>query len=243
MQEESGVYANFINSPEELLKNIRKGKWNEVIKDIRSLKIRRNVLMDLYEQILLELFELTEYELAKNILKGPMVDLALNDEFKARFEILIGIATHKNFNPETFFSKKSKQEIRDTLAISVKDELEIVKPGRLLHVIHQGLLAIQKQEKSLNKTEHMKRYDIFEDRFFEFRDLNDQIPKEIAKVIRMPGNSRLETAIFSDNGQFLITGTSDGYIEVWDPYTYKHSPEIAYQLDEIFMMHDKVVTS
>lgn len=61
--------------------------------------------------------ELEEYELAKNIMKGPMVDLCFNDEFKTRFEVLIQIATHKNFNPETFYSvKESKQDKRDQLA-------------------------------------------------------------------------------------------------------------------------------
>ena len=53
----------------------------------------------------------------------------------------------------------------------------------------------------------------------------------------------METAIFSPNGQYLVTGTTDGYIEVWDPYTYEHSADIIYQQDEIFMMHDKLITA
>jgi WD40 repeat-containing protein SMU1 len=58
----------------------------------------------------------------------------------------------------------------------------------------------------------------------------------------MPQNCKVETACFSPNGQFLVTGTTDGYIEVWDPFSFKHSSDIPYQKDEIFMMHDKVIT-
>jgi WD40 repeat-containing protein SMU1 len=52
----------------------------------------------------------------------------------------------------------------------------------------------------------------------------------------MPQNCKVETACFSPNGQFLVTGTTDGYIEVWDPFSFKHSSDIPYQKDEIFMM-------
>jgi WD40 repeat-containing protein SMU1 len=35
LQEESGVHSNFINSPEDMLANIRAGNWNFVIKALR----------------------------------------------------------------------------------------------------------------------------------------------------------------------------------------------------------------
>jgi len=88
-----------------------------------------------------------------------------------------------------------------------------------------------------------KEYKIFDDKFLPLKDLNDEIPKDIAKVLKMPDNCKVETACFSPDGQYLVTGTTDGYIEVWDPFAYKHSSDIVYQQDDIFMMHDKLITA
>lgn len=68
--------------------------------------------------------------------------------------------------------------MRDELALAIQGDLEIVKPARLLHLIHQGLLAIDRKEKK-SSAAGQQTYDIFSNRFLPFQDLQDEIPKGI----------------------------------------------------------------
>lgn len=38
----------------------------------------------------------------------------------------------------------------------------------------------------------------------------------------------IESALFSHDGNYLITGSIDGIIEVWDPYSYKVRTDLDY---------------
>jgi WD40 repeat-containing protein SMU1 len=73
------------------------------------------------------------------------------------------------------------------------------------------------------------------------RDEVELYPTRLAISIPFGKTSHPETAVFTPDGASLITGSVDGFVEVWDVATGKLRKDLPYQADEQFMMHEKPV--
>uniref|UniRef100_A0A0A9XGI3 WD40 repeat-containing protein SMU1 n=1 Tax=Lygus hesperus TaxID=30085 RepID=A0A0A9XGI3_LYGHE len=71
----------------------------------------------------------------------------------------------------------------------------------------------------------------------------DSWPNKLSKIIRIGEGAKAESCMFSVDGKYMMTGSSDGFIEIWDPETTQLAMDIPYQQREQFLMHNDPVVS
>lgn len=193
-------------------------------------------MIELHRQILYELLEARENDTAKELLRSSTYLSILSTEFPDEYLKLEHMCSKLHFDPKNVYDpgitkEKRRQEIADMLS----SEIIIVPPSRLLTIIGQAL-RFQQSHGILPPGEAI---DIFRgSKRAAVADVEEKIPRKQAGVIRFNPESHPETVSFSPDGQSLLTGSIDGFLEVWDVDTCKLRKDLEYQTKDEFMLHE-----
>ena len=214
LQKESGVTMNCVSNVQHFEADIVSGRWDSVIKEVATLSLPDRKSMDLFEHICHEMVEYRDFDAARSILKyaGPMQ--IMKKEQPERFMNLVTLVRNDRTG---LYAHGTKEKVRARLAEELADEVSVVTKGRLQVLLNNAL----KFEQLQGRLKPGAKYDLFRGGHIRKKKGPEMYPRRRGGEISFPQKSHPETCAFSPDGQYIVTGSADGFIEVWDYETCK----------------------
>jgi WD40 repeat-containing protein SMU1 len=258
LEQESGVKLNTVESIQTFRGDIKNGRWDLVLPVIDKLDIQSETLLDLYEQIIYDLIINDDRDVAKiflmKISREASRELRIN--YNENFKNLENLINDNRLQIGEFYLGTNKEKRRQVLADKICKELKESVPGQLQKILSEGVYELIKRHPDTE-------YDILTGRFEDEKKESNQHEiksilvikdsdkigssyiKNLFKQISFGEKYFIEVAKFSPCGEYLATGSTDGFIEIWDPKTASLKSSLSYQFEnsDLEMIHKQSVIS
>eukprot|EP00927_Polykrikos_kofoidii_P038500 TRINITY_DN32882_c0_g1_i1.p1 TRINITY_DN32882_c0_g1~~TRINITY_DN32882_c0_g1_i1.p1 ORF type:complete len:550 (-),score=107.75 TRINITY_DN32882_c0_g1_i1:164-1744(-) len=237
MQEESRVCLNSVDSLDGLLNDVNHGRWDQVLQAASYLSLPDSVQQDLYVQIVLELAELRDLETAHHLMRETAPMIAMKQDNPERYLRLEALIKKSTFDPREAYGGVAKEKKRRDIGQAMAKHVQVAPPSRLLALVGQAM----KWQQHTGLLPADTKFDVFRGLAQTTVEEREQFPTMIHKTVRFGEKSHPECATFSPDGQYCVSGSVDGFVEVWDYQTALLRKDLQYQEEGGFMMHDKAV--
>ena len=234
---ETKTALNAVDDIDVFRRDVLNGRWDAVLPQLAKLRLPKNALEEAYEHVTLEMCELGERDTARAILRQSHVMRVMKEEQSRRYGRLEHYVSATSFAAEDAYGGTTKEKRREKIAEALCREVVVVPPSRLLALLGQAL----KWQKSTGALPPGAAFDLFRGQIPMEEEEEEQCPTTSHKRIKFSKKSFPECATFSPCGGMLATGSADGFIEIWDPYSGKLRKDLKYQADDALLMHDDAV--
>lgn len=237
LQEESRVSLDTVDSLDGLMSDINHGRWDMVLQAASYLRLPNSVQHDLYAQVVLELAELKDLETAQHLMRetAPMVEM--KQDTPERWIRLDAQIKKTHFDPHAAYEGMTKEKKRSAIAQAVQKHVTVAPPSRLLAMVGQAM----KWQQHTGLLPVGEKIDVFRGISFHAVEEAEEMPRVVGKTIKFGAKSHAECTVFSPDGQYCVSGSVDGFVEVWDHQTGMLRKDLPYQEEGNFMMHEKAV--
>ncbi|CDR95793.1 WD domain, G-beta repeat containing protein, putative [Babesia bigemina] len=248
LQEEAGVSLNSVPSVDSLVADAQMGRWNQVLDAVDTMSLSQETLFKLYDQIIRELVDLRESTLATAVLENALPMREMEREHPDKYRILADLCRKRPAETREIYASShdavgqqplTKDKRRAIVAEALKSEIDSVPPSRLTALLGMAM----KWQHNVGIISSGDQFDVFRNTSTTATRGDEPSVKEVAKIIRFADNAHPECAIFTPNGQYLISGSSDGFIEVWNWHLGQLDPDLEYQNKDQFMLHETLIVS
>ncbi|KAI8337577.1 putative vesicle coat complex COPI, beta [Chlamydoabsidia padenii] len=239
LQIESPISFNTVENKGSFYQDIIQGRWVSVLKQVNTLKIPSAKLYDIYELALFEFVEQGDKDAATMLLNSPALQTLRHHDLDRYQKLahLIDRTSHSDI-AEVYGSTTTKDQRRKKVAEDLCEEIKNVPSSRLLTLLGQSLLWQQKNGGVQLET----GYDLFKGTM-PIQTTEDACAANAYVSIKFPGKKTYaECAVFAPHGQFVATGTVDGFIELWNYTTGKLRKDFKYQAEGNLMAMNNAVT-
>lgn len=235
--------------------------------DVLKCGISDDILADVYEMTILELAEVGEVTLAhvtlrlvadhldRNLLSKSDQDIPRSRHLE---QTLASLASNPNKAPADYYGPLGKQGRRRSVGEALHHCVPRLPACRLTSLIqqaikwqaHTGQLPVikamfEEQQGDQKRKKKKRKFDLVlgESRLLPTStndDVKESIPTSVYSIISFGKKATCEVATFLPDSSGLITGSSDGLIEIWDPHQ-KYTTlrmDLVYQQNDELMGHD-----
>lgn len=257
IQSETQVSLNTVDNLKLFVSDVIHGRWDSVIKQLQYVSLPRAKLIDLHEHMIFELCEMKEIDTAKLLLTGmegisysTCFDHQFMSEEPERYAKLHRFVYSNLFDEMEAYGKGSRDQRRLVIANALREEVRVAPPARLITLIGQALKYQQEHGEQLTPSD-VGKFDLFSGRTLtSFNEglvltqaaADSSFPSTMENVIKFGKKSHATCACFSPDGQYLVTGSVDGFVEVWEYMSRaKLNTNLQYQAEDRIMMHESPV--